>query len=397
MIFPLKSLLLQLRQDRKLTAKIVLIILPIAAASLIDSKTVRIAVSAAIYAVSVVAVIAVVKKHMNELALKHKECEKRCLSEIDALVLPIITHLYNKAQAIPVLTNQLNEVTQHTEDASLDIGEKFMNIVQRARNQAAKASGSFDRFRGNGKGNASETLIDLSKKALSGAIDSLREMVAVTSQTLKDLEVIIDDTTHIRKIVNEMEYVAEQTNLLALNAAIEAARAGEHGRGFAIVADEVRKLSDRSNTAADDIRKLIAKVEADIKGIYSKTDRSISENNIRSSEAEKVVEDALKRIDHLVKQIEKQLDELGAETESLATDISSIVISMQFQDITRQRIEHVVNPLLSLKADIEDIVQKARNMNKKIHECEADSDTAWLEKMYTMEAERKVMRETLGR
>ena len=58
--------------------------------------------------------------------------------------------------------------------------------------------------------------------------------------------------------------IAFQTNLLALNAAVEAARAGEQGRGFAVVAGEVRGLSQRSSTAAREIRGLIT---ASVRGV----------------------------------------------------------------------------------------------------------------------------------
>lgn len=141
---------------------------------------------------------------------------------------------------------------------------------------------------------------------------------------------------------------------------------------------------------------MIAKIETDIKGIYSKTERSISESNTKSSEAEIVVEDTLKRIDNVMNEAKMELDKLGKETESLAKDITGIVISMQFQDITRQRIEHVIEPLFKLKAEMEDIIRKTKNISEKIHEWEVNSDASWLEKMYTMESERKVMENTLS-
>lgn len=57
--------------------------------------------------------------------------------------------------------------------------------------------------------------------------------------------------------VNVIDEITFQTNLLALNAAVEAARAGEYGRGFAVVAAEVRALSQRSATAAAEIKSLM--------------------------------------------------------------------------------------------------------------------------------------------
>jgi methyl-accepting chemotaxis protein len=59
-------------------------------------------------------------------------------------------------------------------------------------------------------------------------------------------------------IIGVIVGIAFQTNILALNAAVEAARAGEHGRGFAVVATEIRELSQRSASAAKEIKQLIA-------------------------------------------------------------------------------------------------------------------------------------------
>ncbi len=384
-----------LRHLRRVDGTIALILLPVALASFIDFKTTRIITVAAAYIAALVIARAVINKNLNRLNKEHAENDRRILSEVEQMMGPITARLYDRAQIIPVLTGQLNEVTQETESAALDIGAKFMNIVERARRQAEKASGAFSRFAGNGK-SESGSLLDLSREALSGVIGSLRDMVDTISGTLKDMEIIIEDAGNIKNIVTEIEYIAGQTNLLALNAAIEAARAGEHGRGFAIVADEVRKLSDRSNTAAYEIRKLIIKVESDTKGIYSKTEKSVAESTVRSSGAETVVHNAVKKIDDVMNEARNQLDELGSETASLAKDISGIVISMQFQDITRQRLEHVIGPLLLFKSELEDVQQKVTNMSKKMHVWDGDGGASWLEEMYTMESERNVMRNVLA-
>jgi len=74
---------------------------------------------------------------------------------------------------------------------------------------------------------------------------------------LSTMDNIRGSSRKVTEIVSIIEGIAFQTNILALNAAVEAARAGEHGKGFAVVAGEVRNLSQRSTTAAHEIKTLI--------------------------------------------------------------------------------------------------------------------------------------------
>jgi methyl-accepting chemotaxis protein len=336
-----------------------------------------------------------VKRQLSGLQSKYEAERKHHVSELEVLAKTFNETLHKKTQLIPVLVNQLQEVTQQTEAAAMDIGERFMNIVERAKNQSSEASRAFNNLAGDGE-HVNDNPLTLSKSVLSGVIDSLQEAAEVSGQTLKGQEIIIGELGNVNSGVDEIEYIADQTNLLALNAAIEAARAGEHGRGFAIVADEVRKLSVRSNTAAEEIRKRISKVERETKDIYEKIDKNVSQTTAISSDSKKLVEDTLKKIDETIQDAESHLGNITQESNSLAKDISSIVISMQFQDITRQRIEHVIEPLLAFKSEIEKILQITGELSKKCHTLDARDSSKWLENLYTMELEREVLRNTLS-
>ncbi|MCX0500166.1 methyl-accepting chemotaxis protein [Erwinia billingiae] len=80
---------------------------------------------------------------------------------------------------------------------------------------------------------------------------------SVVEEVVQTMGEIHHFSHQISNIISVIDGIAFQTNILALNAAVEAARAGAEGRGFAVVAAEVRALSQRSASAARDIKILI--------------------------------------------------------------------------------------------------------------------------------------------
>ena len=91
----------------------------------------------------------------------------------------------------------------------------------------------------------------------SGAVDVAAQGGKVVHEVVTTMALINESSRRIVDIIGVIDGIAFQTNILALNAAVEAARAGEHGRGFAVVASEIRSLSQRSATAAKEIKQLI--------------------------------------------------------------------------------------------------------------------------------------------
>ncbi len=79
----------------------------------------------------------------------------------------------------------------------------------------------------------------------------------IISTMVATMQGIHNSSSKISDIIATIDSIAFQTNILALNAAVEAAWAGESGRGFAVVAAEVRALSQRTATAAREVKALI--------------------------------------------------------------------------------------------------------------------------------------------
>ncbi|MFA5073265.1 MAG: methyl-accepting chemotaxis protein [Nitrospirota bacterium] len=379
--------------NRQATARIVVLLFLVAAPSCISRWEVRLPVLLVAVSAAVFVATAGVKKFYGAIEHKNRKSREKLLSEVDVLIQPIMDHLESKNELVPVLTNQLQDVVSQTEQAALEMGEKFMNMVERARNQSGKAAEVFHGFAGTTNEGA---LVRVTQKTFKDVLAGMTEITKITSETQAHMQIMIHDTEEIKRIVADIEYVAQQTNLLALNAAIEAARAGDFGRGFGVVADEVRKLSERSNNAAVQIRSVITKIEQDVQELTVKNNDSVAATTARSTEADQAVEQALEKINAALESAQKKLDELTAETGTLAKDISDIVVSMQFQDITRQRISHVVDPLLKFKTDAEDMMQTLSRVSDRIQKQRDNGAVTWLKNMYTMESERSVMDTTIA-
>jgi len=199
---------------------------------------------------------------------------------------------------------------------------------------------------------ASEDRIE-HNRVLIGTLESyIRQRLTTTLEDKERITHVVKEARSLGTLVDLIKHISGQTNLLALNAAIEAARAGVAGRGFAVVADEVRKLSGETDKAVGQISKGIKTVADSIESQFAD---KLSHDN--SSSESKALEGFAIQLDDLGKSY-KDVTEHEALVMATITDSSqklnemfmSALASVQFQDVTRQQIEQVIDALNRLDA-----------------------------------------------
>lgn len=103
-----------------------------------------------------------------------------------------------------------------------------------------------------------------------------------------------------------------------------------------------------------------------------------------------------KNLTHSISNVTESVNVLSRMYNDISDEIGAVIISLQFQDITKQKVDHVIAPLLKLQEKLEKVSRIAKIGDRLINEWEArDLVMGDLDEMYTMEAERRVMNEVL--
>lgn len=205
-----------------------------------------------------------------------------------------------------------------------------------------------------------------SKKAMG----ELEHVMNQIKESTNVLETKIDSVIHVneemKNIVELIKGIAEQTNLLSLNASIESARAGEAGKGFSVVANEIRKLAERSNSAVDNITKLIDQVNSSL----NETNNAVKENveNVDSSKG--VVNNTLEQFEKIINAVEAT----GRNTEIIKEKISSCAqIATNIAAISEEQSASAEEVL----ATVETLTESAKAIAKGSDKLKDDSDDTY--------------------
>ena len=165
------------------------------------------------------------------------------------------------------------------------------------------------------------------------------------------------EVSALTPLIKVITSIAQQTNLLALNAEIEAARAGNAGRGFAVVAYEVRKLAVLSTKAASDISQKINSTCRKVDEEMASAGESLKQHEASSAMTHLVTDLGEMQVEfaHNSQLLLDVIHEVDENYEESVDRLTQALGHIQFQDVMRQRMEHVQEALVEMRDHLQSL------------------------------------------
>jgi methyl-accepting chemotaxis protein len=270
-------------------------------------------------------------------------------------------------EAALVLRREIQSVIKQTEQATGTIASSFEAVINKATIQARQAMELLEGTQGAASDGVPQSLkdfIQVSDERLNKMADEVVRVADLSVNMVRELDGVQNRTQAIDGFLLDVEKLADQTSLLALNADIEAARVGEHGRGFSVVASEVRRLSKRSHEFSDRIRVHLKEVRTGLSKTYGDM-RTLSAADMEH--ALKIKEDVIsltRSLEGKNREVAETVSRINEISKEIAQDVQNVVVSLQFQDITSQKLSGMLEPMDDLRRTLYHLMQETANLDK---------------------------------
>lgn len=255
-----------------------------------------------------------------------------------------VSETENLNQAIGITQRSMEDLTNGTNDTVDAIMEQ-----QKSTNEIADYIESVEMATGEivKELSSAEENLNIGHDIMNELVEQVKVSEESSAVASKEMEGLKEKADEMQNIVGLISNVAKQTALLSLNASIEAARAGEAGRGFSVVASEISNLAAQTNTATDDINRLIENITVSI-GEVTKAMEALLESNQHQNECVGRTADNFDKIHESTRVISGQAEQLKQTVDAVSEANAHVVenisnVSAVTEEVTASATETLSN------------------------------------------------------
>jgi methyl-accepting chemotaxis protein len=267
--------------------------------------------------------------------------------------------LHGSGKYIDVLHGHIGDSLSESEREVMQV----IGQLDRMNSQASEKRGRINNSIQSGKSLAAnvQDRVAINQGIISALEMQLGEQLSEMNCNFRRIEGLAVEVQSLTPLIKVITSIAQQTNLLALNAGIEAVRAGNAGKGFGVVAAEVRKLSVLATKAADEVASRIKMTcqHVDVEMAEAKQSLDQFKSNANMNHLIAGLSEMQQEFSRNCQLLLDVIFEVDASYEESILLISDALGHIQFQDILRQRMEHVQAALMEMREHLQWLASKS--------------------------------------
>lgn len=248
------------------------------------------------------------------------------------------------SQISPVMAI-LQRLAGSTENQFLQLGEQLQDFVLRSSQISVTANELVQLI----AGDESSQLTTRLRHLFDNMDAYLNHVRSQGHESCHTLEQIMTQLDHVVQPLEGFQKMDKSLRMLSISTKIESARLGELGSGFITLAMDVEKLS---HTVSEKSTGIMQQRQALSQLITTNLEMVRNTEASQHADASSILagihtsQEALSQLNEACSTAGSQA---GVIAEEVAADTATVVSSMQFHDITRQQIEHVIEALEKLQ------------------------------------------------
>jgi methyl-accepting chemotaxis protein len=249
------------------------------------------------------------------------------------------------------LINELDECQRHLTQLCADIEPEFLqlgreleSISRRAQDLSEQAKGAVYLEEGQHATAHLRKVTDLFldvRDIFNTSLDALRTTIDESAKAVKHISGMGKELGGLSSGHRALEKLAMMTMMSGVSTRIESGRLGDKGGNFAFLSDQISHFSGALSGYAAAFETEVRQVLTNIAGAETSLATRLNTQRKEYVQSLEQITGALDTIDVASTRMAQLSEEVDHFTSRVFKEVGEIVSALQFQDITRQQIEHV--------------------------------------------------------
>ncbi len=249
------------------------------------------------------------------------------------------------------VSSSLKSDYQSLEPGFIEIGNELQTLYSDAAQLAEltrKVSGMIG-------GKSEKGLLSNIGGLVRHSLAELEESQDKVYSSLADVASIGDHLDALYRFCGLIEKISLSLRVLGLNIAVESNRHSASRNALAFLVQEIRGLAGKIINISEGLREGSRDARKKLTFAHARISEGMEELTRLTGEARNAVQGALEEIEQFMELSVKALEKAGVHSREISRQVGEVVVAIQFHDITRQQVEHILDAL----RDVEELCSKA--------------------------------------